>query len=70
MKRVPVDSTSLDSIGYDAVSMILEIEFISGKVYRYFDVPQSVHAEMMDADSKGQFFNTRIRNNFRYVELS
>lgn len=69
MKRDPTDSTSINSIGYNPGTMILEIEFVSGKVYRYFDVPESLHADFVGADSKGNFFSTRIRNNFRYTEL-
>ena len=69
MKRVLTDSSSISSVGYNAGTMILEIEFVSGKVYRYFDVPESVHAGLMRAVSKGNFFNRRIRDNFRHIEL-
>lgn len=69
MRRVATDSSSVISIGYNAGTMLLEIEFVSGKVYRYFDVPSSVHTGLMSADSKGQFFNAQIRDNFRYIEF-
>lgn len=70
MKRNPVDSSSVISVGYNAGTMILEIEFVSGKVYRYFDVPNSVHANLMNAESKGRFFNAHIRDRFPFADIS
>lgn len=66
MKREPVDSSDLKSVGYDAGAMILELEFHKGgSIYRYFDVPSILNAALMSAPSKGRFFNARIRNVYR-----
>ena len=46
-----VESSNFASIGYDLEKEILEIEFNHGGVYQYFDVPQSVYEELMNADS-------------------
>ena len=54
MRRIPVHSTSIASIGYLPVERELEIKFrASGDVYRYFDVPGEEHAAFMAAESKG-----------------
>jgi hypothetical protein len=66
MNRHPVSSTNIASVGYDAQSMTLEIEFSSGTVYQYFDVPEAVHQEFMGSDSKGQFFASQIKGGYRY----
>ena len=42
----------------------LEIEFVSGNVYRYLDVPEDLYRELMRAQSIGTFFNERIRDRF------
>lgn len=34
MQRIPVDSSTMVSVGYDADSGILEIEFVNGRLYR------------------------------------
>ncbi len=68
MDRVPVDSEALSSVGYE--DGVLEIEFSSGGVYLYFDVPQGVHEALMRADSHGQFFSRQIRDRFRYARVS
>lgn len=70
MQRVPVRSSSVVSVGYAAATRTLELEFEGGAVYRYFDVPRRVHAELMDADSKGIYVNTVIKPKYRYELLA
>ncbi len=41
MDRTPVSSSNLASVGYDSESMVLEIEFLNGSVYQYFDAPEN-----------------------------
>lgn len=62
ISRVPVRSSALRSVGFDARSSTLEIEFVSGSVYRYFGVSRLVYLGLLSAPSKGQFFNTDIRD--------
>lgn len=64
MRRHPVTSSVLRSVGYDAATALLEIEFTSGDVYRYFAVPPSVHRALMDADSPGAYFNRHISDRY------
>lgn len=69
MERTPVESSNISSIGYHENSQTLEIEFHSGAVYQYFDVPSAVYEQMMAADSKGQFLAQHIKGNYRYVKV-
>ena len=69
MDRVPVVSTDLAEIGYDSSSMTLEVLFLKGGLYHYFDVPESIFLELLQADSKGRFLNINIKNNYRYTRL-
>lgn len=66
MKRIPVQSSDLESVGYDAERQILEIEFHSGGVYWYMNVPQNIYFGLMSASSKGRYFSQYIRDNRRY----
>jgi hypothetical protein len=70
MNRAPVASSTLSSASYSRDSRILEREFCSGTIYRYFDIPQEIHYALLAAESKGKFFNANIRNCFRYQEIS
>lgn len=69
MQRRPVESTMLRSVGYDAEQQVLELEFSSGKVYEYADVPASVHRELLAAESLGRFFREEIDGAYRYWQV-
>jgi hypothetical protein len=62
VRRHSLDSTAIASAGYDAATAMLELEFTSGEVYRYFAVPPSVHRGLHAAESAGNFFRERIRD--------
>ena len=57
------------SVGYESTSEILEIEFQSGEVYQYLDVPEMVHKRLLRAKSKGQYFNGEIRDDYAFVRV-
>lgn len=61
MERQSVESSNLASIGYDAENEILEIEFNHGGIYQYFDVPENIYDELMNASSYGQYFDRNIK---------
>jgi len=67
MRRVPVESSSLHSVGYD--NEVLEVRFHSGGVYRYFEVPAQLFHQLLAAESKGRFFNHHIRDNYGCICL-
>jgi len=69
MHRDPVTSSSLNSVGYDPKRQLLEVEFVDGDVYQYFDVPRQTYEEFMQAESMGQFMNWYIKDRFKYVKL-
>lgn len=69
MNRTPVSSSNIASIGYDSDAVTLEVEFHTGKVYQYFDVPEAVHVELMQASSVGTYLNANIKNHYRYAQV-
>lgn len=69
MDRTPVDSSNIASIGYDANSETLEIEFSSGTIYQYFKVPGRTHSGLMAARSKGSYFNKYLKDQFSFNHI-
>ena len=69
MNRTPVTSTDITSIGYDPQTRTLEIEFRTGAVYRYTEVPPEEHAGLMAAESKGRYHTIHIRGIYDYRKL-
>lgn len=67
MRRLPVRSSNLASIGYD--DEVLEIEFNSGGIYQYHNVPSIVYEQLMSARSHGKYFASNIKNSYRYSKL-
>ena len=65
MKLNPVQSSSISSIGYDAESRTLHVEFAaSGHVYSYPDVEPETHQALVNADSIGAHFGKHIRPHY------
>jgi hypothetical protein len=67
--RTHVTSETIASVGYERDTRTLELQFTSGGVYRYFDVPPEVHRELMTAESHGRYFARNIRGRYRYARL-
>jgi hypothetical protein len=69
MERKLVTSSNIASIGYDERTLTLEIEFLNNSIYQYFDVPQQIYQELMQADSLGQFLAQYIKGVYRYSKV-
>jgi hypothetical protein len=65
-----VDSSSLRSVGYDAATLTLEVEFRNGSVYRYANVPTELWASFRRADSMGKFFQEHVRDRFETMRVA
>jgi len=68
--RTPVNSSCISSLGYSAAHEVLDIEFRSGLVYRYFAVPPDAFASLLAAPSLGAHFNRAIKSRFDYARLN
>ncbi|MDD2099980.1 MULTISPECIES: KTSC domain-containing protein [Pseudomonas] len=62
MERVSVSSSNIATVGHDESSQTLEVEFLNGAVYEYYDVPEHVYQELISASSVGSYFAQRIKN--------
>jgi len=69
MERIPVSSSNIASVGYDANSSTLEIEFNNGAVYQYFDVNENIYEELIAAESVGGYLASNIKGRFRYSKV-
>jgi hypothetical protein len=60
LERLPVESSTALSVGYDEESQTLEVEFRNG-VYQYYGVPRSTYEQMMASGSIGKFLHVYIK---------
>ena len=77
MERSPVESSNIQSIGYDPVTGVMEVEFGRdiypgdpyNRLYHYFGVPSEVHKALMDAPSHGKYLYKNVAYEFTYKYL-
>ena len=62
-------STAIAAVHYDQDHEQLTVKFTSGRIYRYFDVPLRVATGFQHAASLASYFNTRIRDRYRFQEI-
>lgn len=59
------NSSNIARLNYDDEKGLLMIEFRSGKMYRYHNVPYDVWNKLIDAPSPGKAFNSEIKGKFK-----
>lgn len=64
---IPVDSSDLESVGYDGQNLF--VQFKKGSIYVYFNVPISTFQALLNAGSKGKFLNQHIKGIFPYERI-
>lgn len=69
MDRESVSSSNIASVGHDASSQTLEVEFLNGSIYEYYDVPEHVYQELISASSVGGYFAQRVRNVYSFSRI-
>ena len=64
-----VDSAAISEINYDDERAKLLVRFASGEQYVYVGVPGEVHRCFLEADSKGRYFQSQIRDRYPFNRL-
>ena len=67
-EMVFVDSSNIESIGYDDDTHELHVQFLSGGYYIYSDVPIEIFDDLMSAPSKGSFLNREVKSIYQFTK--
>jgi hypothetical protein len=70
MEMIPVNSSNILAIGYDADSANLAIAFKDNSKYEYYDVPQHEFDNFLAADSKGKYAHQNIYKKYSQQKIS
>ena len=70
MERKALASKAVLSVGYDDATLVLEIEFNSGRVYQYADVPRGVYEWLLRTPSKGGYVARMVNDRYAYRDVS
>lgn len=65
-----VQSSNIEAIGHDPLSSQLVVRFKSGKTYVFKGVPSSLYDEFVNAQSKGKYFGSHVRDNYQFEEIT
>jgi KTSC domain len=69
VKRVPVESSAVATVGYSKKLHALEIEFRNGAIYRYLDVEPEIYEALLKAQLKARFYDDNIRHKYRSLHV-
>ncbi|MFC0399442.1 KTSC domain-containing protein [Paraburkholderia rhizosphaerae] len=64
MEMVLVMSSAIRAVGYDPQRMHMRILFQQGHSYDFCRVPEHVYRELLEARSKGSYYNDHIRDKY------
>jgi len=65
MEMIPVRSSAINAIGYDADTQRMKIIFTEGKTYDFCRVPPYIYNGLLTATSKGTYYNVHIRDRYQ-----
>jgi hypothetical protein len=67
--RQAVESSMLNSLGYDAESETLEAEFHQGAVWQYYGVPEFIYLQLVSGGSIGAFMRDFIIGQYSEIRV-
>ncbi len=70
MKRSPVNSSNVLSVGYDTTTSTMEVEFKNGDIYQYYEVPERICQNLINAASVGKYLDQNVKKRgYRYKKI-
>jgi hypothetical protein len=64
MQMISVRSSAISAVGYDPQTLRMKITFTQGHSYDFCRVPQRIYEDLMNAYSKGQYYNGNIKDRY------
>ena len=65
----PVQSSNIDSVGYDSSEEIVYVKFLDGKLYIYKGVPEHEYSNLLSAVSVGSYLHRNFKNVYPYERI-
>lgn len=62
-------SSVIKYFSYDEATKTLKIIFVTGMVYLYKNVPEKIHKMLKASGSKGRYFNSNIKDKYKFQKL-
>ena len=65
MQMIPVQSSAISAVGFDAFTQRMKIRFLEGGTYTFCGVPAHIFEGFLAASSKGRFYDRHIRGRYQ-----
>ena len=65
MEMIRVSSSAIAAIGYDPSTGRMKVQFVQGDTYDFCGVPEGVFNGLLNARSKGSYYNDYIRDRYQ-----
>ncbi|WP_457809473.1 KTSC domain-containing protein [Kushneria sp. EE4] len=62
---MPVRSSAIKAVGYDAATRRMKITFQQGRTYDFCNVPNEVYQGLISASSVGSYYDRVIRDRYQ-----
>lgn len=63
------NSSQVKAIRYFDDTKTLEVDFVTGKTYQYYEVPETIYEAALAAASIGKFINANVKSIFQYKQI-
>jgi len=67
-KWITVDSSFITQIKYTEPLEVMSVKLKGGAIYSYTDVPKDVFEDFVNSESKGYFYNHKIKPVYKLSE--
>jgi len=67
MNYINVESSNIEKIAYENNN--LYVGYKGGGVYKYLDVSSEKYNEFLNAESKGRYLNSAIKESYKYEKV-
>jgi KTSC domain len=68
-EMIPVVSSNIESIGYDAENEMVYVRFLNASTYAYKGVPQHEFDNLLHAPSLGSYMHRNYKNVYPYERV-
>ncbi len=68
-EMIPVESSNVESIGYDQENQIVYVRFLNGNLYIYKEVPEYEFENLLSAPSIGSYLHRNFKNVYPYERI-
>ncbi len=69
VEMIPVSSSNVAAVGYDAGNKIVHVQFLNGSEYIYKGVPQHEYDGLLNASSVGSYLHRNYKNVYPYERI-